>query len=76
MTQGLGVTQKVTTPLSKERLEDAEIDDAETKLYRLLTMRIGYISHDKCDMQRVVRDLARGMAQPTERHFMMQEGIC
>ena len=48
VTEGLGVTQKVTTPLTKECLEDAEMDDAlsseeETKLYQSFTVRIGYI---------------------------------
>ena len=38
-------SRKVTTPLTKERLEDVEMDDAllseeETKLCRSLTMRI------------------------------------
>ena len=74
--QRLGVTQKVTTPLTKERSEDAEMDDAllsegETKLYLSMTGRIGYISHGRCDLQRKVRELAKGTAQPTEWHVMM-----
>ena len=48
-------------------MEYAEMDDAllsedETKLHRSLTVQNGYISHDRCDLQRVVRELAEGMA--------------
>ena len=70
--QGLGVTQTVTTPFTKERLEYAEMDDAllseeETTLYRSLTIRIGYISRDRCDMQRMVRELAK------RRHSLLKD---
>ena len=39
--------------------------------YQSYTMRLGYLSHDRTDLQRVVRELAKGMAEPTERHWEM-----
>ena len=72
------MTHKVTTPSTKDRLEDTDIDDAllsekETELYRFFTMPLWYISHDRCDLQRVARELAKRMAHPSERHFMKLE---
>ena len=46
---------------------DALLNKEETKWYHSLTMRIGYISHDRCDLQRVVGELAH----PIERFFLM-----
>ena len=65
VTQVWEVTQKVAS-LTKERLEDGDSDNTpwnaeETKLQRSLTVRIGYMSHDLCDLQGGFR----------ERRFMM-----
>ena len=73
--QGFGATQKVATPVTKESLEDAEMDDSlwsegETKLHHSSPMRIGHISRGRCGWQRVFRELAKGTEQPTERQFM------
>ena len=51
------------------RMDDALLREEETKLHRSLTMRIGYISHDRYDLRSVVRELANGMAQPLEKQF-------
>ena len=34
-------------------------------------MRIGYLSQDRPDLQRVTRELAKGLQKPTVRHLMM-----
>ena len=70
--QAMGVTQKVSTPLVKEKLDDIEDDEmlsaADMKEYQSLTMRLGYVSQDRPDLQRTVRELAKGMCRPTQRH--------
>ena len=77
----LGATQKVTTPLVKERLEDTEQGDDElsdtdaTKLYQSVTMRVGYLAQDRPDLQRTVRELAKGMCKPTARHMTMLKRV-
>ena len=63
----------MTTPLVKERVEDAEIDDefldeTESLHYRSNSMRLSYLAQDRTDLQRVTRELAKGMGEPTERH--------
>jgi len=72
----LQVQRAVTTPLVKEKID--EVDEEEIPLdsewksaYQSYTMRLGYLSHDRTDLQRVVRELAKGMAEPTERHWEM-----
>ena len=72
--QELGVTKPVTTPLVKEKLtdldqEDELLDDASATTYRSCTMRVGYLAQDRTDLQRTVREMAKGMSQPTVRHF-------
>ena len=77
----LGATQKVTTPLVRERLEDTEQGDDElldtdaTKLYQSVTMRVGYLAQDRPDLQRAVRELAKGMCKPTARHMTMLKRV-
>jgi hypothetical protein len=72
--QAIPVKGKVSTPLVKERLceadtEDEELDQEATKMYQSLTMRLGYLSQDRPDLQRTVRELAKGMCRPTARHM-------
>ena len=76
----LGVTRSVTSPLVKEKLsqadeEDVELSEEDTKLYQSLTMRLGYVSQDRPDLQRAVRELAKGMSRPCERHMSMLKRV-
>ena len=72
-----GVTHSVTTPLVKEKASDvnddndAELDRANAEEYRSIAMRIGYLSQDRPDLQRVTRELAKGLQRPTLRHQVM-----
>ena len=72
--KALGVSKAVTTPLVREPPDNVDVKDKmlseqEATLYRSCTMRIGYISQDRTDLQRVMRELAKGMSAPTERHM-------
>ena len=77
--QDLGITKSaVTTPLVKEKVsaleddeEDVELSEEDTKRYQSMTMRAGYLAQDRTDLQRTVRELAKGMKQPTVRHWTM-----
>ena len=66
---------KVTTPLAKETVAEAEAKDEVLNdpdaiaLYRSNTMRCGYLSQDRPDLCIAVRELAKGMKEPTTRHF-------
>ena len=67
---------KVTYPLVKEKVESLDQEDTELPVeeqyaYRSNTMRMGYLSHDRTDLQRTVRELAKGMQAPTLRHLEM-----
>ena len=70
----LKVTRPVTTPLVRENPnaadeEDVPLSEESATIYRSCTMRIGYIAQDRTDLQRVTRELAKGMSSPTERHL-------
>ena len=74
--KALGVTKPVTSPLIREPSsemdeEDVKLSEEEATLFRSCTMRIGYISQDRTDLQRVTRELAKGMSAPTQRHMEM-----
>ena len=51
----------VTTPLVKSTGDEDEtlLDKEEASLYRSIAMRIGYLSSDRPDMLRTVRELAK-----------------
>ena len=51
--------------------EDSLLPEPSARMYRSHTMRMQYISQDRTDLQRVVRELAKGMQKPTERHETM-----
>ena len=78
---GLGVSQRVATPLVKEKLnEDDDGDDEplppeDVKMFQSLTMRLGYLSQDRPDLQRAVRELAKGMSAPLRRHFVILKRV-
>ena len=62
--QSLGVKSTVVTPLVKDRTtideaEDEPLTGDDVTLYQSVTMRIGYISQDRTDLQRAVRELAK-----------------
>lgn len=48
----------ITTPLVKEQVVDEP-----------LAMRLGHLSQDLADLQRAIRELAKGTSAPTERHM-------
>lgn len=78
--KALGVTGKVVTPLVKEKLEeldeeDVPLADDQVKVYQSLTMRLGYLSQDRPDLQRAVRELAKGMCKPMERHWQQLKRV-
>ena len=56
-----GVKRKVGDPL-RERKLDAEM----TKRYRMITARANYMTQDRADTMYAVKEVARGMANPTE----------
>lgn len=69
-------SSKVTTPLVKEKAQEAEEEDTyldaeATSRYQSLAMRLNYIAQDRTDLQRTVRELAKGMQSPTERHWAL-----
>ena len=47
------------------------LEEAAATGYRSNTMRMGYLGQDRTDLQRVVRELAKGMQRPTVRHEQM-----
>ena len=76
--QELGISSgAVSTPLEKEKLgadeddeNDVELAPEDVKRYQSLVMRAGYLAQDRTDLQRAVRELAKGMKDPRERHWM------
>ena len=78
---GLAHGSKVTTPLVRERLEDGQdmygtdtdldIEPGEVTGYRSCSMTVAYVAQDRTDLQRTVRELAKGLSQPKQRHMMM-----
>ena len=80
--QELAVTKPVTTPLVKEKLgdldqEDELLDEASATIYRSWTMRIGYLGQDRADLQRTVREMAKGMSRPANSSsFRVAEEVC
>ena len=68
---------KVTTPLVKERLEEAlnaeDLDEELCGLYRPASMRLAYLSQDQPDLLVLGEELAKGLKRPTVAHFQMLE---
>ena len=59
---------KVTTPLVRHKLEDIDdtpVAEDEAGAYRSNAMRVGYLAQDRTDLQRAVRELAKGLKAPT-----------
>ena len=73
----VGVTgSKVTTPLAKPDRgsdidEEPRLTCSQATWYRSNTMRLAYLSQDRPDLQRAVRELAKGMTEPTRSHEKM-----
>ena len=61
------VTPSIKLPVTKEN--QCKLDDQEAEEYRSITMRLGYLSLDRSDLQYASREYARGMAGPTVRHL-------
>ncbi|CAE7223346.1 GIP [Symbiodinium sp. CCMP2592] len=69
---GLEKGVSVTTPLVKVKEEDMDktpLGTAEAALYRSIAMRIGYLSMDRPDLLRTVRELAKGLKEPQQHHW-------
>ena len=74
---GLSKGKSVTSPLVRDPVgapeddpdEEVCLDEEEKKQYQSNTMRLGYISHDRPDLQRTVRELAKGMQSPQRHHL-------
>ena len=63
----------VTTPLVKSKGDEEEspLTDQEAGYYRSIAMRIGFLSMDRPDMLRTVRELAKGLKSPTSFHWTL-----
>ena len=70
---GLTKAASVTTPLVKSKGDEEEspLTDQEAGYYRSIAMRIGYLSMDRPDMLRTVRELAKGLKSPTSFHWTL-----
>ena len=71
---------KVTTPLVKERVEEAlnaeDLDEQLCGLYRSASMRLAYLSQDRPDLLVLGKELAKGLKRPTVAHFqMLKRGV-
>eukprot|EP00439_Symbiodinium_sp_Y106_P005361 s12533_g1.t1 len=69
---GLEKGVSVTTPLVKVKEEDMDktpLGTAEAAMYRSIAMRIGYLSMDRPDLLRTVRELAKGLKEPQQHHW-------
>ena len=69
---GLEKGVSVTTPLVKVKDEDMDktpLGTAEAALYRSIAMRIGYLSMDRPDLLRTVRELAKGLKELQQHHW-------
>jgi hypothetical protein len=72
---------RVSTPLVKEREgagddeSDPLLDEEEKHLFQSLTMRVGYLSQDRVDLQRAVRELAKGMSSPRQSHMTVLKRV-
>ena len=71
---------KVTTPLVKERVEEAlnaeDLDEELCGLYRSASMRLAYLSQDRPDLLVLGKELAKGLKRPTVAHFqMLKRGV-
>ena len=63
---------KVKTPFERVKIEDRDmklLPVPQAVEHRSLAMRIGYLGQDRVDLQRAVRELSMGLAQPTEYHW-------
>ena len=71
---------KVTTPLVKERVEEAlnaeDLDEELCGLYPSASMRLAYLSQDRPDLLVLGKELEKGLKRPTVAHFqMLKRGI-
>jgi hypothetical protein len=71
----------VSSPLVKERegVDDNEsdpiLDEEEKHLFQSQTMRVGYLSQDRVDLQRPLRELAKGMSAPRQSHMTVLKRV-
>ena len=62
----------VATPLVKTKPgeeNDTPLSTSEAATYRSTAMRLGYLSLDRPDLLRTVRELAKGLEEPTMHHW-------
>ena len=70
-----GVNSVITPGVKEEREDDTPLHGDMCTVYRSLTMRINYLAQDRADLQYAGKELARGMAQPTEGHWQKLKRI-
>ena len=53
----------------KEAEEDMPLQEEEVRKYRSLAARANYLALDRCDIQYAVKEICRGMANPTRKDY-------
>ena len=76
--QEMGIPEKcamISTPGVKSKIDDPEDDELvsgpDATAYRRLAARANFLAQDRPDIQYSVKELASGMAKPTQRHMKM-----
>ena len=63
------ITLGDTEPRRKEGENDEALDPTETTRYRGITARANYLAADRPDLMYSVKELCRGMVNPTKAHW-------
>ena len=71
-----GQPGKVTTPLAKPSQEELQHEEVplsaeDATMYRSIAIRAAYLAQDRPDLQTAMRSLAKGLQNPTSRHWNM-----
>merc|ERR1712023_503305 len=63
------ITPGENEPRRKEGENDEALDPAQTTRYRAITARANYLAADRPDLMYSVKELCRGMANPTKEYW-------
>ena len=66
-------SKTVATPGVRTKMTESQLEplkDKDAAFYRSACMRLGYLSMDRPELQYVAKECARGMAVPTEGHYV------
>ena len=63
------ITLRDNEPRRKEGENEEEFNPEETTRYRAITARANYLAADRPDIMYSVKELCRGMANPTKMHW-------